>query len=146
MAVDVNELDALIEKAAKRGYLWHRFRDDDVGPEILAGVYQWGACADVMVLADEKGSHAYRVPVIPAVDVFAPSHVHWWYGRSDDAVRLPRPGLVLPGVNRVWILRALLTLPNPGELGGLLPLVPAPPGTGISGDRVPVRMRRWLGR
>ncbi|WP_460404372.1 hypothetical protein [Actinophytocola sediminis] len=138
----MTELDALIERAARRGYLWHRFRDDHLGPEVLAGTFNWGVCGDVVVLADEKGSHAYRTPTEATQDVFAPSQVHWWYGRCDHAIRLPEAGMVLPGVSRVWVLRALLTLPNPGEPGGLPPLTPAPRGTGVTGSRVPVRVRR----
>jgi len=134
----VNELDALIERAAKRGYLWHRFRDDQHGPAVLAGTFDWGVCRDVVVLAGEDGSHAYRSPVGP--DVFAPALVHWWYGRCDQAAR--PPGTVLPGVGRVWVLRALLTLPDPHEPGGLAPLTPAPKGTGVPGSRIPVRIRR----
>lgn len=129
----VTELDALLEKAGKRGYLWHQFRVDQHGPEVLAGMFQWGDCADVVVLTDDASSHAYRTPVVPAVDVFAPSHVHWWYGRSEK-------------VGMVWVMRALLTLPRPDERGGLPPLIAAPPDTGVPGGRIPVRMRRWSGR
>jgi hypothetical protein len=139
-----SELDVLLERASRRGYAWHRFRDDRHGPEVLAGVFGWDNCTDVLVLTDEKGTHAYRTPIAPTVDVFAPTHVHWWYGRSDDAV-LPGTGQVLRGVSMVWVLRALLTLPDPGEPGGLPAVMPAPKGTGVSGERVPVRIRRWLG-
>lgn len=142
----MTELDLLIEEAGKRGFLWHQFRPDQNGPEVLAGVFGWEDCVDVVVLVDEKGTHAYRTSADPKVDVFAPTHVHWWYGRCDGAVGLPEAGLVLPGVEMVWILRALLTLPAPDEPGGLPPLVPAPKGTGVPGVRVPVRLRRWLGR
>lgn len=144
MAWQKTELDVLIEEASKRGYLWHRFRDDKHGPEVLAGVFQWERCADVLVLADEKGTHAYRAPTGPDSDVFAPAHVHWWYGRGDVAV-MPDPSKHLRGVGMVWVLRALLALPDPDEPGGLPSLVQAPKGTGVAGDRVPVRLRRWLG-
>lgn len=119
------ELDALIEKAAKLGYLWHQFRVDRHGPDVLAGVFQWRDCADIVVLLDERASHAYRTPTGPAVDVFAPAHVSWWYGG-----------------NLVWVLRALLTLPDPDASGASLPLVPAPKGTGVPGERIPVRIGR----
>ncbi|WP_154814455.1 hypothetical protein [Actinophytocola xinjiangensis] len=142
----MTELDLLLEEAGKRGYLWHQFRSDQDGPEVLAGVFGWGRCADVVVLAAEEGTHAYRTPVESTGDVFSPARVYWWYGRSDGAVGLPAAGMVLPGVGMVWILRALLTLPAPDEPGGLPPLVSAPKGTGVSGDRVPVRLRRWPGR
>jgi hypothetical protein len=128
----VEELDVLIERAGRRGYLWHQFRVDHHGPEVLAGVFQWPDCADVVVLIDDHESHAYRTPT-PINDVFAPSHVHWWYGRSAQ-------------VGMVWVLRALLTLPSPREPGGLPPLVPALPDTGVPGARLPVRLRRWFGR
>lgn len=131
--VGVDELDVLIERAGKTGFLWHGFRVDQHGPEVLAGVYSWGDCADVVVLTDDSGSHAYRTPMDATTDVFAPSHVYWWYGRSNE-------------VGMVWVVRALLTLPPPDESAGLSPLIPAPPGTGVPGDRTPVRMRRWLGR
>lgn len=140
----MGELDALLEKTSKRGYLWHRFRDDEHGPDVLAGVFHWDGCVDVVVLADENGTHAYRTPAEPTADVFAPSHVHWWYGRSDAAI-LPDTSKTLKGVSMVWVLRALLTLPGPHEPGGLPDLMPAPKGTGVSGDRVPVRIRKWLG-
>ena len=142
----MTELDFLIAEAGKRGYLWHQFRCDHQGPEVLAGVFQWDQCVDVVVLTDEKGTHAYRTPVELSGDVFAPARVHWWYGRSDGAVGLTGANVALPGVGMVWILRALLTLPTPGEPGGLLPLVAAPQGTGVPGDRIPVRMRRWPSR
>lgn len=135
----VTELDLLIEEAGRRGYLWHQFRLNEHGPEVLAGAFRWGRCVDVVVLADEKGTHAYRTPVDSAADVFAPVRVHWWYGRNGDTGGPP-------GVGMVWILRALLTLPTPSEPGGLPPLVSAPKGTGVPGDRIPVRLRRWLGR
>jgi hypothetical protein len=134
----VTELDALIEEAGKRGYLWYQFRPDQHGPEVLAGVFYWDRCADVVVLTDEKSTHAYRTPTDPTTDVFAPSRVHWWYGRGDES--LGRSPVELPGVSMVWILRALLTLPAPTEPGGAPQLVPAPKGTGVPGERIPVRL------
>jgi hypothetical protein len=119
------ELDALIEKAGKLGFLWHQFRVDQHGPDVLAGVFQWRDCADVVVLVGETASHAYRTPIGPTVDVFAPPCVYWWYGGK-----------------LVWVLRALLTLPEPDETGLALPLVPAPKGTGVPGERIPVRVSR----
>lgn len=130
--VTVDELDALIETIGKCGYMWYRFRDNRHGPQVVAGVYHWPTCADVLVLIDNRDTHAYRTPT-PAADVFAPALVHWWYGRSED-------------IGMVWVLRSLLTLPRPHHPGGLPPAMPAPPGTGVPGDRVPVRMRRWHGR
>ena len=133
MAATVDELDVLIERAGKSGYMWHQFRVDRHGPDVLAGVFQWGVCADVVVLTDDETSHAYRLPTGPETDVFSPSHVHWWYGRSSN-------------VGMVWVMRALLTLPRPDEPDGLPPLFPAPPHSGVSGERIPVHLRRRLGR
>lgn len=140
----MTELDALIEEAGRRGYLWYQFRVDQHGPEVLAGVFNWDRCADVVVLTDENSAHAYRAPTDTGTDVFAPSHIHWWYGRSDELTGASN--IVLPGVGMVWILRALLTLPAPSEPGGAPSLVPAPKGTGVPGDRIPVRLRRRVGR
>jgi hypothetical protein len=122
VAAGVTELEALLETAGRRGYLWHLFRIDRHGPEILAGVFQHPECADVFVLSGAEHAHAYRVPTRADTDVFAPTQVYWWYGASP-----------------VWTLRALLTLPEPGQPDML---TPAPPGLGIPGNRMPVRMRR----
>lgn len=121
----VTELDALLEQAGKRGFVWHLFRPDHHGPEVLAGVFQWATCADVVVLSDATHAHAYRVPIGESTDVFAPTRVLWWYG--------PNP---------VWTLRALLTLLPPEHLEAPRTLMAAPPGMGVPGDRQPVRMRR----
>jgi hypothetical protein len=121
----MTELDALLEKAGKLGFMVHAFRADQHGPDVLAAAYQWEFCADVVVLVDDQRAHAYRVPTWDGVDVFAPTQVCWWYRGS-----------------AVWTLRALLTLPDPGHPDSPGTLVPAPPGTGVTGDRVPVRMRR----
>lgn len=121
----VDELDALLEEAARRGYLWHMFRTNRHGPEVVAAVFQWPGCADVFVLNDEDYAHAYRTPTGPQSDVFAPREVLWWYGGSP-----------------VWTLRALLTLPAPGSSDAPTVLAPAPPGSGVPGDRLPVRTRR----
>lgn len=121
----MTELDALLEKVGKLGYMVHMFRGDQHGPDVLAAVYQWESCADVLVLFDDQRAHAYRTPMGAGIDVFSPSHIHWWYGGC-----------------AVWTLRALLTLPGPGNPSTMDTLVPAPPETGISGERIPVRIRR----
>jgi hypothetical protein len=126
-------VDALVEEAGRRGYLWHLFRVDRHGPEVLAGVLRWPGCADVVVLIDDHSSHAYRVPTVePGVDVFAPVWVHWFYGLSAE-------------VGMAWVLRALLTLPRPDEPGGLSALVPAPAGIGVPGGGSPMVIRRRSG-
>jgi len=124
------EIDALINEAGKRGFLWHMFRVDRHGPEVLAGVLRWPTCADVVVLIDDQQSHAYRTPTAANdVEVFAPTHVHWLYGLSAD-------------VGMTWVLRALLTLPQPDEPGGLAALVRAPASIGVPGDRASVVISR----
>lgn len=122
---DVDELDALLEKAGKLGYLWHLFRADHHGPEVLAGVRQRPGCADVFVLNDAQHAHAYRMPTDPESDVFAPRDVLWWYGASP-----------------VWTLRCLLTLPEPDHPAAPATLAAAPPGSGVPGGRMPLRLRR----
>lgn len=121
---DVTELDALLETAGKRGFTWHMFRTDQHGPEVLAGVFQHPHCADVVVVNSDGFAHAYRLPTDADTDVFVPTRVYWWYGASP-----------------VWTMRALLTLPDPSDSDAPNTLTPAPPWTGIPGDRTPVRMR-----
>ena len=129
-ALGVDEIEALVDEAGKRGFLWHLFRVDRNGPEVLAGVLRWPSCTDVVVLIDDRQSHAYRVPTTgAAVDVFAPGWVHWFYGMSEE-------------VGMAWVLRALLTLPAPGEPDSLPAPVRAPAGIGVAGDRSPVVIRR----
>lgn len=124
VAASVTELDALLEKAGKLGFMVHVFHTGRHGLEVLAVVYQWKGCADVVVLFDGQHAHAYRMPTGESTDVFAPTHIYWWYSAS-----------------AVWTLRALLTLPEPGHPNAPNTLVPAPPGAGIPSDRTPVQMR-----
>lgn len=126
---DPTELDVLLETAGKRGFMWHMFRTDRHGPDVLAGVFQHPGFADVIVMSSSEHAHAYRLPTDADTDVFGPTRVSWWYGASP-----------------VWTLRALLTLTCPDEPQTSDALIPAPPGLGIQGDRVPVRLRRWFGR
>jgi hypothetical protein len=121
----VTELDALLEKAGKLGFIVHMFRTDRHGPEVLAGVFQRSGYAGVFVFSSDEYAHAYRLPTDTDADVFAPTRVYWWYGASP-----------------VWTLRALLTLPEPGQPDAPDTLIAAPPSLGIPGDRMPVRVRR----
>ena len=122
---DVTELDALLEKAGKRGFTWHMFRTDQHGPEVLAGVFQHPGCADVFVFSGGEHAHAYRVPTGRHANVFAPTSVYWWYGAGP-----------------VWTLRAEQTLPEPGDPEAPEKLTPVPPGLGIPGNRTQVKVRR----
>lgn len=121
----MNELEALLTEAGHRGFLWYMFQSDQDGPDVVAGVYQWNGCADVYVLLDCERAHAYRLPTGAAADVFDPHDVLWWYGAGP-----------------VWTLRALLTLPGPDDPEAPTGLEPAPPGSGVPGERTPVRMRK----
>ena len=112
----VTELDALLAKAGKLGFMLHMFRTDRHGPEVLAGVFQRSGYADVFVFSSDE--YAYRLPADADTDVFTPTHVFWWYGASP-----------------VWTLRALLTLPEPGRPDAPDTLIAAPSGLGIPGDR-----------
>lgn len=123
--VGLTELDALLDKAGRLGFMVHRFRSDRYGPDVMAMVRQWKACADVFVLPDDRRSHAYRLPTEAGTDVLSPTHVCWWYAASP-----------------VWTLRALLTLPEPGQRDAPMTLVSVPTGAGIPGKRTPVRMRQ----
>jgi hypothetical protein len=103
------------------GFMVHMFRADQHDPDVLAAVYQWESCADVLVLVDDQRAHAYRVPTWDGTDVFAPTAICWWYhGKA------------------VWALRALPTLPESNHLDSPGTLLPAPPGAGIPGARIPV--------
>jgi hypothetical protein len=123
-AVAVTELEALLEKAGRCGYLLQVFRTDRDGAELLAGVYEHPGCADVFVFSGEEHAHAYRLPTGADTDVFAPTRVYWWYAASP-----------------VWTLRALLTLPAPGHPDAPSTLLRAPPGGGVPGYGMPVRSR-----
>ena len=126
-----SEIDVLINEAGKRGFVWHLFRTNQHGPEILAGVLRWPTCSDVVVLIDDHRSHAYRVPTGDPREsrCSRPEQVHWFYGLSAD-------------VGMTWVLRALLTLPHPAEPHGLPTPVAVPAAIGVPGDRLPVVIRR----
>jgi hypothetical protein len=120
------ELDALLEELGRRRFLIHSFRSDRDGPEILAGLHRWEACADVVVVCHEHHAIAYRVPAGPAIDPFDPPRVYWWYSAS-----------------AVWTLRALFTLAPPDHPDAPAGLTDAPPGCGVPAThRIPVRIRR----
>jgi hypothetical protein len=124
-AAGVDELDVLLERLGKRGYLFHAFRNDQHGPEVLAAVLDVGGTADVLILFDEDHAVAYRTPTGPGVDTFAPTHIYWWYASS-----------------AVWTLRAVLTLAPPGHPDAAGVLLDAPPDLGLpAAGRMPVRIR-----
>lgn len=121
---DPGLLEDWLQQASERGFLWHQFRNDQHGPDYLAATLQRAGTADVLVLSGEDYAHAYRTPVASEEDVFRPSLVWWWYGHSP-----------------VWVVRAVLALPEPGhpDAPGHLMKVPAP--TGVPGSLRPVKIR-----
>jgi len=124
--VVATELDALMATVGKRGFVFHSFRVDRHGPDVLAAVHDFGGCADVVILVDEDRAVAYRTPTGPGIDVFSPSQVYWSYAAGP-----------------VWTLRALVTLPPPGHPDAPSGLMEAPSRLGIPGDsRAPVRVRK----
>ncbi len=119
------ELDVLMATVGKRGFVFHSFRVDRHGPDVLAAVHDFGGCADVVILFDDDRACAYRTPTVPGIDLFAPTHVSWSYASSP-----------------VWTLRALLTLAPPGHPDAPSELHDAPPGLGLPVEgRMPVRVR-----
>jgi hypothetical protein len=123
-----DELAALIELIGKRGFMLHSFQGDQHGPDVLAAVCEHAAAADIVIIFDEHRACAYRTPTGPTADIFAPSHVFWYYASSS-----------------IWTLRALLTLAAPGHPDAPADLTPAPPGLGIPSEwRARVRLRKRI--
>lgn len=122
----MDELDALLERVGKRGFLLHAFRVNLHGPEVIALVYDWGGITDVVVLHTEDYAAAYRTAIRPDIDLFKPTWVYWSYASSP-----------------VWTLRSLLTLAPPGHPDAPNTLMDAPPGLGLPTEgRLPVHIRR----
>ncbi|MGW3471135.1 hypothetical protein ACWDKQ_22360 [Saccharopolyspora sp. NPDC000995] len=92
------EVDELLSALRRQGGVLYVFGPKD-GPELLAHVFQWPTCADVVILRGEDDATAYRTPTLTDTDVFAPVLVSWQYHST-----------------AVWTLRAALTLPQPGHV------------------------------
>ena len=121
-----SELDVLLETLGKAGFLFHAFRIDRHGPEVLAAVLDFGGTADVVILHTEQYAAGYRMPTGPDLDLFSPTQVYWSYASSP-----------------VWTLRMLLALAPPGHPDAPSGLAEAPPGLGLpAAGRLPVRMRK----
>lgn len=117
------ELDVLLELLGKRWML--HFFGERRRPHTIAAVYHWTDRADVVILWGEDTAIAYRMPITPDADVFAPHRVHWWYGGS-----------------AVWVLRAVLTLAVPGHPTAPDTLIEPPPSLRIPPEqRRPVHIR-----
>ncbi|MDV6014101.1 hypothetical protein F8178_16655 [Haloechinothrix sp. LS1_15] len=92
-----SEADPLLGELGRRRWVVHLFGRRDA-PWLLAAVFAWQTCADVVLLRGEHDATAYRVPTFPGTDVFAPELVSWQYHAG-----------------AVWTLRVALTLPPPGH-------------------------------
>jgi len=120
-----DELDVLMERLGRQRFMFHQFRVDQHGPDVLAAVHDWGEAADVVILADEYNACAYRTPRGHSVDVFEPEAVYWWFTASPK-----------------WTIRALLELPQPAHPNAPRELIHAPSVYTLPKEsRTPVRVR-----
>jgi hypothetical protein len=123
----MTELDALMDWVGRRGYLiWQFQADHQAGPDIVAAVRDYGGIADVLILRSPDHACAYRMPTGSGIDVFNPEFVYWFYAH-----------------NAVWTIRALITLPAPGQVDAPTTVMRTPPGYGIPAEaRMPVSIRK----
>ena len=92
-------IDELLEELRRRRWVVYIFGPREE-PEVCAAVFQWDTCADVLILRGEERASAFRVTTVAETDVFRPALVSWQYHSTAD-----------------WTLRAVLTIPPPGETG-----------------------------
>jgi hypothetical protein len=118
-------LEHWLQQVSDRGFLWHSFRSDRHGPDYLAAVLARPDVADVLVISGDEYAHAYRTPRGDSSDdVFRPKLVWWWYG-----------------TNPIWVVRALLALPEPRHPDAPHHLMNIPAPTGVPGALRPVRIQ-----
>lgn len=98
-------IDELLEELRRRGWVVYIFGPPEE-PEAYAAVFQWEACADVIILRGEERATAFRVTTLPGTDVFQPALVSWQYHSTAD-----------------WTLRAVLAIPPPGSAGAPIQLL-----------------------
>ncbi|WP_181773799.1 hypothetical protein [Amycolatopsis pittospori] len=114
-------IDELLEELRRRRWVVYIFGPREE-PEVCAAVFQWETCADVLVLRGEERASAYRVTTLPDTDVFQPALVSWQYHSTAD-----------------WTLRAVLTIPPPGDVAAPIQLLQPHPDCAIPMDaRQPV--------
>lgn len=124
-ATDPRSVDFWLAQLRQRHWTVHLF-GDRARPDTFAATFKWDQqrCTDVVIVRDERRALAYRTPTDLGTDVFAPSHVLWWYAH-----------------NAVWTLRAVLTLDPPG-LDHACQLQVVPPLFGLTeAERSPVTIR-----
>lgn len=116
-----SEVDALLDELRQQGWESYVFgpRDD---PSAVGMAYRWQTCADVLVLHAEDEATAYRMPLCPNADLFAPEIVSWHYHAPAE-----------------WTIRAVLTLPRPGTPDAPLAMLTPPPDCGV-----PAHLRRRM--
>ena len=92
-------LDELLTELRLRRWTLYRWgRADD--PELVAATFDWGSCADVLVLRRDETASGHRTLTFEGADPLRPAAVLFQY----HAVAL-------------WTLRAMLALPPPGHPG-----------------------------
>ncbi|AIG78414.1 Hypothetical protein AJAP_27845 [Amycolatopsis japonica] len=114
-------LDDLLNEMRARRWTVHTFGPENA-PELVCAAIHWGdRCSDVLILRSENQATAFRsVRVGVREDLFAPNQVLWQYhGRPE------------------WTVRAVLTIPAPGDHGAPSGLETAHPLC-----RVPVELRQ----
>ena len=114
----------LLTELRRRKWVLYVFGPQD-GPDVVAAVFQWSTCADVLILRGEDDASAYRVPTFPDTDVFSPELVSWQYHAPIT-----------------WTLRAVLTIDPPGHPGAPMAILQPAPGCFVPMDvRRPVTIR-----
>ncbi|ASU80020.1 hypothetical protein CDG81_19090 [Actinopolyspora erythraea] len=98
------ELKDLLNELRRRHWTLIRWGPED-GPCLMAAMFKWQACADVLILRDEHQATGYRVPTMDDSGVFNPDRVSYQYHASP-----------------LWTLRAILGLPEPGQPGSPMAL------------------------
>jgi hypothetical protein len=106
------ELYEALTALGRAGFLIHSYQlDRDNRPDIVAGVLNRGAWADVVILHGETRAYALRTPRGEGRDVLYPTEVSW-----DCAAKPARA------------ITALLALPAPGPHGTRTVLYPPQSG------------------
>jgi hypothetical protein len=107
--VHTPDVEELLNELRRRRWMLYVFGPKD-GPDVVAAVFQWSTCADVVILRGEVDASAFRVPTFPDTDVFSPELVSWQYHAP-----------------AAWTLRAVLTTDPPGHPNAPLGVLrPAP--------------------
>ncbi|MEB3367240.1 hypothetical protein [Saccharopolyspora mangrovi] len=114
-----SEVDALLDEMRQHGWESYVFGPRDA-PHAVGLAYRRKTCADVLILHAEDDATAYRMPLPPNADLFAPGTVSWHYHATAE-----------------WTIRAMLALPEPGSPDAPLAMLTPPPDCGV-----PAELRR----